>query len=103
MATSRNDRRKAAKARLLAKSTRIAKASLATQLDATRDRVQVNKYERTSVTLDATGATTGGNGYYPQSIFGRLGNSAPRFLSSGRGTGAMSKRGTLALKARGLI
>lgn len=36
---TRNQRRRAAKARLLAKSERIAKAHLATVLDATRDKV----------------------------------------------------------------
>lgn len=77
MAVSRNERRKLAQERLLLKSTRIAKASLAAQLDATRDRVLANTRERN---------------YWPSSSTGRLGSSAPRFLSSGKGTGAMSSR-----------
>jgi len=88
MAT-RNERRKRARVRLCEKSARIAKASQANHLDTVRGMANDNITSRPE------------RNFYPSSIIGRLGNSAPRFKSSGRGTGAMSHRSAQSLKDRG--
>lgn len=114
---SRNERRKAAQLRLAAKSARIAKASKANDLTQVNDVTLKNanapserntRKVKTKVgTLDGksvyevTKVRPNAETFYPSSILGRLGNTAPRFKSSGRGTGAMSSRAAQSLKARG--
>lgn len=87
MSKSRNARRMIAKQRLMDKTVRIAKASLAADLDAKREIVKRN-----------LGSPIERN-CYPQSIMAVFTRESHRGLVS-RASGSMSKRSTLAVMAK---
>jgi len=88
MATSRNDRRRAAKARLLAKSERVARAELGRQAD-----------ERQAI-VDRNMASPPVRNYYPQSCLAGVEGMSHRGYVC-RASGGMARRQALALKAKG--
>jgi len=81
MGKTRNERRKAAQARLLAKQERIARAELGRQAQERRKIVQDNlstgKPKRQGYAL-VNGTITGGNGFYPESPMGRFASKSHR-------------------------
>lgn len=83
---TRHQRRKAAKAKSIAKTERIILAHKAWERSERVKRNMGQPIERN---------------YYPQSQMGTLSENAARFNSSGRGPGAMNRRRALALKAQG--
>lgn len=88
MATSRNVRRKAAQARLLAKQERIARAEIGRRLSEVRETVRTNL----SSSIERN--------YYPQSsMSGMAGLSHRGYVC--RASGGMPRRQALALKAKG--
>jgi len=83
---TRHQRRKRVKLLTVEHNAKLVKAEQAFQRDLTVKRNMQNRPERN---------------YYPQSSLSNLGSTAARFISSGRGSGAMPKRQALALKMRG--
>lgn len=88
MAMSRNERRMTAKLRLEAKLHRIAKAELGRQRDERQEVVRANTYVKAER-----------NPYPPSCLSNLAGQSHRVFIC--RATGGMSRRGAMALKAKG--
>lgn len=101
MAKSRNERRKAAQARLLAKSERIAKAELARREDVKFQVVRENlsKPKERKPLYIVKGEVAGGDGFYPQSNMSKFAGSSHRGYVT-QATGSMSKRSTLAVMSK---
>lgn len=97
MATSRNARRKAAKARLLAKQTRLAKAELGRQADERRAIVARNLANPRPKSERGDGVTGIG---YPASCMANMASLSHRGYIC-RAAGGMPRRQALALKAKG--
>lgn len=87
MAKSRNERRKAAQARLLAKSERIAKAELARREDEKFHKVRDNLSKPKE------------RNFYPQSNMSKFAGASHRGYVT-QATGSMSKRSTLAVMSK---
>jgi hypothetical protein len=83
---TRHQRRKRVKLLTEDHNAKLLKANAAFERDLTVKRNLATRPERN---------------YYPQSSLSDLGSTAARFISSGRGSGAMSGRQALALKMRG--